>query len=492
MSTQSKIVNKIKQWLQIQEAPLFTAQIQELMTFEGNAYKNRIWYRGDAYELDQFFSDVSRINQSFWGARGTKGLEIRKIHTGLPMVIVNTLTNITIADLNAIIVMQGDSNQYQEIWDAIAVSSNAEKLFKKATKGTLIVGDGAFKVSVNPALGKYPLIEFISGERVEIIYRYGRVFELIFKTSYRDRERNYTLLETYGYGYVTYQLYNADGRQMPLYTIPQTAGLVDVVFDTSHIMAVPMQFFESEKYDGRGASIFEGKSDSFDSLDETVSQWIDALRAGRSKTYIPESLIPRDPDTGALIKPNAFDNRYISIGDDLKETGTNKVSVEQPTIPSENYLESYMTFLDLCMQGVISPSTLGIDVKKLDNAEAQREKEKATLYTRQSIVDALQEIIPKVVQCAINTYRIGNLQSPVTLDVEVSFGGYANPSFEAQIETLSNPNTPMSIEAKVDELWGDRKDETWKANEVSLIKAQQGLMAVPEPALGFGGPGVGV
>ena len=44
---------------------------------------------------------------------------------------------------------------------------------------------------------------------------------------------------------------------------------------------------------------------------------------------------------------------------------------DQPSIPHDSYLASYVTALDLCLQGVISPSTLGIDVKKLDNAEAQ-------------------------------------------------------------------------------------------------------------------------
>ena len=65
--------------------------------------------------------------------------------------------------------------------------------------------------------------------------------------------------------------------------------------------------------------------------------------------------------------------------------------------------------------------------------------------------------------------------------VSVSFGEYANPSFEAVVETLSNPNTPMSIEAKVEEMWGDTKDDEWKANEVKLIKEQTGIVIMDEP-----------
>ena len=156
---------------------------------------------------------------------------------------------------------------------------------------------------------------------------------------------------------------------------------------------MPLKIYESTKWEGRGGSIFDGKLDSFDAFDEAWSQWMDALRAGRARTYIPESYIPRNPETGELLKASAFDNRFIAGDDNMGEGGKNQILTEQPDIPHESYLASYVTALDLCLQGIISPSTLGIDVKKLDNAEAQREKEKATLYTRNAIVEALQEDI---------------------------------------------------------------------------------------------------
>ena len=65
----------------------------------------------------------------------------------------------------------------------------------------------------------------------------------------------------------------------------------------------------------------------------------------------------------------------------------------------------------------------------------------------------------------------------------VTFGEYANPSFEAVVETMSNPNTPMSIEAKVDEMWGSTKNAEWKAEEIRRIKEQIGVVTEEEPAL---------
>ena len=86
------------------------------------------------------------------------------------------------------------------------------------------------------------------------------------------------------------------------------------------------------------------------------------------------------------------------------------IETVQPSIPVESYLGTYMTALDLCLQGLISPSTLGIDVKKLDNADAQREKEKATLYTRNSIVATLQSTLPKLIDSIFKAYDTGEAE----------------------------------------------------------------------------------
>ena len=62
-------------------------------------------------------------------------------------------------------------------------------------------------------------------------------------------------------------------------------------------------------------------------------------------------------------------------------------------------------------------------------------------------------------------------------------GEYANPSFESQVETVGKGRTQgiMSIEAAVDELYGDTKDEDWKSTEVQRIKAQTGVESMQEP-----------
>lgn len=473
----------IRSWLNILPANPYNIQINEMMDFEGHAIRNRIWYRGDGNELEQFYQQSREYadKHKFWASRSTPGMDIRKIHTGLPGLIVRTLSSVVLPDMND---FEFESSEHEKIWKEIEKDNNFRKKMESALKETLFIGDGAFKVTIDTDISDYPILEWYPGDRVEFVYQRDRIREIVFKTPYQEKGRTYVLNERYGYGYILNELYQGE-KLVDITAIKATENLTDVAFDDTIILAVPLMIYESTKYEGRGGSIFDGKIDSFDSLDETWSQWMDALRAGRAKTYIPECLVPHNPETGELISPNPFDNRYFAADGDMREGQKNQVVTEQPVIPHESYLASYVTALDLCLQGVVSPSTLGIDVKKLDNAEAQREKEKTTLYTRNAIVEALQETLPEVVSICINANNILHSQKTEEIEVNIPFGEYANPSFESQVETVAKAKQGgiMSIERCVEELYGDTLDEHCKEEEISRLKAEQGIQDMEEPGV---------
>lgn len=465
--------------------------IYEDYSYKGNANKNLIWYRGNAHELSQFYRNHSQSElglMNFWGATSTKGLEIRKIHTGMPKLIVDKLASITLSDLNNIEFDEKNKAE-SELWDTVYKENNIEKLLLKATKRVLITGDGAFKITFKESISKYPIVEFFSGQDVEYTYEKGRLREIKFYTQYKEKGEIYTLEEIYGYGYIKYKLYKKD-EEASLKDLDATSELEDIVWDTSKpgwnvMLASRFSIFDSENYEGRGASIYDGKTDLFDAYDEAISQWMDAIRKGRTKVYIPDCLIPRDENNGALLKPNPFDNVFVTVGTDMSPDAKNEIKVEQPLIQVEAYLTTCVTLLDAILQGLMSPATLGVDVKKLDNAESQREKEKTTLYTRQSIVDALTETIKDLINVVISADAIQNNKTANIDELEISvvFGEYANPSFEAVVEVTSIPNASMSTETKVEEMWGDTKDEEWKKAEVRRIKEEQGIIMMEEPAI---------
>lgn len=477
------IASKMRSFLKIHTANGKSFNIDELLDFDSNVAVNKIWYRGESYELNQLYKQLDDNQYGFWGSVPTAGIEIRKIHTGLPKIMVNLLSSVVADDMQDV---KFTSEADNTLWQDIAEENTFDTLVKSAINKTLYTGDGAFKISIDTDISQLPIIEFFEADRIKVKRKRGRITEIVFKTAYSKDTNTYILYEHYGKGYIRYELKNSFDKDVELATLEQTAGLNNIEWDGDFILAEYVSFYSSDKFEGRGQSVFDAKRDNFDALDETWSQWIDALRAGRTKTYIPENLIPRNPNTGELLKPNAFDNRFIKLAPSMSENNDGKVSTESANIQHDSYLATYITALDLCLQGLISPSTLGIDNKKLDNAEAQREKEKATLYTRQTIVAELQRVLPALIQSVFYAYQTLNKLPLNDVECDVTFGEYANPSFESQVETVGKAKAQgiMSIEASIDELYGDSRDDEWKKEEVERLKAEQGIVTdMQEPAV---------
>lgn len=479
--------------LTFSQATALNGSISEKLDFNANAFKNRVWYRGDSGELEQLYTKYGISKYGFWGQQAsTPSQSILKFHTGLPSCIVDTLTNISVSDFLG---LTFEDEEDKKLWEEITKDNKLKKLIEKSVKETLYIGDGSYKITFDTSVSQYPIIEFYPGDMVEFITARGRLKEVVFKTPYKSKGKNYVLHEYYGYGYIKNKLFYND-EEVDIDSVPETAGIRDIWFagykedadgnvlsKGEYILAIPSLFFDSPKYEGRGQSIFDKKTDNFMALDEVWSQWLDALRSGRSKTYIPDSLLPKDPTTGKTLTPNYYDNRYIVTESDMREGGKNEISLQQSAIPHESYDSTYITALNQCLIGLISPSTIGIDVKKMDNAEAQREKEKTTLYTRQSIVDALGSNLVSLAKACITAYKEIYMLGGEASECNADFGEYANPSFEAQIETYAKAKQSgiMSYEAIVDGLYGDTKDKDWKEEEVAKLKEQNGIAVLDTP-----------
>lgn len=462
----------IQNWLEIVPAADQTIVLQEKLPRELETLRSQIWYRGDSSELWQFFHQLGPDNASFWSAVPKTKESIRKIHSGLPAIIADTIAYIVSSDLDNTDV---DSPEWEELSDRI----NFQSLVNKCVVNTLVDGDGAFKISVDTGISDYPIIEFIGADKVEYEQSRGIVTAVVFKTEYIEKSKRYFLRERYGIGSIESRLYDSSGNECPLNTVPELADISETVeFSGDYIMAVPVRFFDSKKYSGRGKSIFDGgKSDCFDALDEVISQWWDALRMGRVKQYIPESMIPRAPGNGGLSAPNRFGNDYISTDIPLQERVAPKIEVVQPEIKYEAFVNTYANALLMCLQGLVSPATLGIDVGKMSSAEAQREKKDVTGNTRNIITNALEKALPKLIEAVLKTYDNMQGKAPKNRNIAVSFGEYGAPDFDSRVETVGKASAYgiMSVETQVEELWGSSKDDEWKRSEVKRIMQEKGL-----------------
>ena len=402
--------------------------------------RNKLWYRGDSAELEQYFKKTARWDVEkarFWAA--TAQGSVRKMHSGIVSTVVDRYKDIVLADMDAVTFGEGQL-ETEEIW---------KKIFDGADLNN-VIGEG-----------------------------------IKFYTGYRSGSKELRLEETYGYGYIKYRLYDDYGREVSLKQLPETAHLMDIGIEGDLLLAVPLKIFSSIKYKHRGKALFDGKTDVLDGLDEVISQWMDAIRMGRIKRYIPENLIPRDPVDGKMLPANPFDNDFIAIGDNMAEKSNQQVEISQPQISYEAYVSSYASFLDMVLQGIISPSTLGIDLKKTDNAESQREKEKVTLHVRNKIVDALNETLPELIQVVLQCYDLMCGKAPGEYEPTVKFGEYASPDFDTTVETVGKAKQygVMSLETSVDQLYGDTWTQEEKDAEVERLKTEQGIAELEEPGI---------
>lgn len=473
----------LRNWLQIQPATPNGIVIQEPLDFQASVIRNQIWYRGEAAELEQLYKQLGAQDSTnasrFWAAVPANAMKLRKIHSGLPAILVDTLAYLVKSDMDDV----GFKNGCGETeWKAITEELDFQAAVGQGVAGALKAADGAWKISIDTAVSQYPIVEFYEADRVEYVQSRGYVTGVKFWSDYSDSHKTYRLCEEYGKGYVTYNLYDGNS-EVPLERIPELAELKSVAFYGDFVMAVPFKVFESAKFPGRGKALYESKLDSFDALDEVISQWWDAMRAGRVKKYIPRDLLPVDPKTGNLLPLNDFGSEYITTESLTDENGVSRIDTIQPEIRYEAFLSSYTAALDMCLQGIVSPATLGIDIGKMSSAEAQREKKDVTGYTRNTITGVLEKVLPQLVSTILMVYDLMQGHAPGIYEPSVSFGEYGAPSFDSRVETVNKAaaaNT-MSIETQVDELWGNSKDDEWKANEVIRIKQLRGIEAVDGP-----------
>lgn len=472
----------LKNWLEIAPAQPQTFSMQASSTFETEVMQAKIWYRGDSGELSQFFTQTNRHGRktAFWES-AREGDRIRKIHSGLPAIIADTLAYIVTSDLDRV---DGGCEE----WETLSVGTDFTETVKRGIVRALVCGDGAFKISVDSAVSDMPIVEFIDGDRIELEGTRGVTSAVVFKSVWTHGGEKFTLRESYGKGFIRTRLYDRSEKEVPLSLVPELAGIEpDVVFDGEYTMAVPLKFYDSPKFPGRGKSIFSGgRSDCFDALDEVISQWWDALRAGRVKQYIPESFFPRDPETGFLMPPDTFGNDYITVTPPLTEGVDNqRIDVVQPKIDYQAFVTSYMNALLMCLQGLVSPATLGIDVGKMASADAQREKKDVTGSTRNTITSALETVLPQLVTAMLKTYDNMREIPPREYSPSVSFGEYGAPDFDSRVETVGKAASlgVMSVETQVEELWGSSKGDEWKASEVARIKEEKGIAVLGEPTL---------
>jgi hypothetical protein len=501
MRIQDWIKDKILNYIGVQELPgnpnheRFTlySSTDELRAARTKEYFT--WYRGDSDDILDFFTGAewsefqkspiyNRNKRDYFWVASAKEKNIKRSHSGIPRAIVDTLVNaIGGAEINVDKKHQGLLNEI------IEENSMNDVINQQQIPYTLVGGWGAYKIDVDTDISTNPIISFYTADNVDFIYNKKRLIGIIFKDFFEKDGKRYVLFETRavkkGNSYITYDLFeigrNDELKDCDKTVFPELGELEDKIINgLNKPLAVPCIFFDEVDKDGYGRSIYTGKTDLFDDLDQCISQAANTVRKSTPVEYYPADMLERTK-AGTIKMPERFDRTFLpsplaSMSGDGQQSGELKTT--QPNLNFNQYSDEEHTILGFILTGVLSPATMGIDIAKKDNADAQREKEKITIMTRNNIIARQMKILENLYELSLIMKSYIDNPNFITVpqfNVSVSFDEFANPSFENQLSILGSALNSGSIspEKYIDLLWGDTLTDIEKQQELQYIKSQR-------------------
>lgn len=461
----------------------------------GNSSELLNWYRG---EMTFGFAKNILYNQNsrnyFWSLSASE-CDIKRVHSGLPKAITDTMVaainypNIKVSDAKAISTDAIEKNNEldEKLQNILEKNDFKKKYSQEQMPLTLAMGDGAWKPILDPKFADYPIWQFYDAENVTPYEKYGKVVGLVFKDYYTYNGKNYLKLETRRIVddgcVIEHDLFKlSKSNELVKCDISEVPELRDLktlyIPGFKRIPAVYCKFFTHPIYKNRGWSFFAGKEDLFDMADEIVSQLSQTNRVSTPVEYYSVDILERSPK-GQPILPKKYNRQFIQkegIPNGDGASVNKDIETTQPQLNYEQYISAFKAVLDMILTGKMSPATMGIDVAKKDNADAQREKEKITQMVGESIMDAEEAILKDVCELSLMFQEYldtGNITIQ-DYDIEVKYQDIATPSFNQNLQVLGAARQAGNIsnELYVDLLWGDTKTADEKAEEVKRLEEQ--------------------
>ena len=501
MSVMSKVKNKVMSKLGLVKvnSPLYGERLTFVNDDEAiRLYKvkaNKVWANGDAREklnfytnqisfgfFDNPFYERNELNL-FWSISAREQY-IKRTSSDFANSIINTISNIC-----GVPQITFEKEEYQKIWEEIAKVNNFNVLLSQDIRtNALITGTSVAKINFDTNFMNMPIIENVDAENVSIITNYGQIIAIIFKTFYKYKDNDYVLFETrrkdQENSYIEYELFKKvntnEIKKCDLSEVPDTSKFTNLVFKGVHeILGVPFIYFKNPIYKNYGKGILEGKFTELDNLDqaESVASW--CVRVSTPIEYYSEDVLERRNKNGIPSVPSAFNRQYVkkeTLPNGDGEVNDPSIITTQPKLDIAQYQNEIANIKLSILDGLISPATMGMDMARNNNALAQREKEKITISTRNTINRAEAEALKKLIKIAIATYKFLNSNGVFNIDdemkINIKYDEFANPSFENELPILGNAWNlgQISTEKYVELLWGDKISDEDKAKEVAYLE----------------------
>lgn len=473
-------------------------------TFMGDAEKiiakkvqeNKIWYYGDSNELLNFYTAQDTYGnmenpiynrnkyEYFWGISAEEN-HIKRVHSGVPNAIITTLTNIV-----GVPEISSKNEELNTRIDRVVEKSQLKNMLnQKQLPMTMVCGWGAFKPIIDKNVSDSPLLEWYDGDNVEFVVKHGVIVGVIFKDYYQFNNDNYVFMETRrildGNSRIEYNLYKYDksneAQEVDLHTLKEFQDLNKDGLEIkgyNKVLAIPSIFFYDQNNVNYGRSIFMGKIDLFDELDQDLSQASQTSRVSTPVEYFPVDLIERGKNGEARL-PKVYNRQFIASNSYPNGDGelSGEIHTSQPQLNFTQYNEKCMNDLNLILTGILSPATLGMNMAKDDTAMSQREKEKVSIMTRNNIIKREEKIVSECVKMLLDLQEYmetGAITLQNEYNISVKFDEFATPSFENVGASLIQLLTQGGLSPKmyVEKLYGDSLSDEEKQAEIDYITSR--------------------
>ncbi len=471
-----------------------------------------LWYEGDGDGLLNFYTKQNMFDYNyepfysrnkrnyFWTISSTEG-DIKRTHSGQPRNIVDTLVNI-MPFPQIHIGKVGDMNNPLEVrLSDIIKYSGLKNIYKQEQMPlTMVEGWGCYKINWDLDISDYPILVYYRATNVDFVYKMNKIIGIVFRDYYvTEKDKRYMLEETRRIAndpktgqrmlIIEKELFKANKHnqyveKVDFSEVKQLSDVIDYIeiSNCDILLAEPAIFFkDTSPLGGYGRSIFAGKIDLFDDLDQCLSQESNSIRKSTPIEYIDTEYLERDQN-GLPKQPRAYDRKYTMYRGARDTDGNNKsmpVQTTQPNINFEQYSTAAISILLQILNGIISPATFGIDIAKKDNAEAQREKEKVTIFTRNGITDVETEILDNLCSqllCAYEFMHTGEIKQH-HYDISVQFSEFADDSYENKLQVLGQAYDSEIISDRMfmKKLYGDTLSKEEFEEELKWLKEHHTL-----------------
>lgn len=456
--------------------------------------ESRLWYIGDDSELLNFYTNeklydfnknplYNRNKKNYFWSLSVKECDIKRVHDNLAHDIVDTLVNV-IGNFEA----KSPDHHVKDAIDRILKENSFPVMVNQQEMPlTMAEGYGAFKYTLDKSMSDVPIIEYYGAESVRFIYKRKKLIGVVFVDYYKDdKDRNYVLLETRRVvdrssriEFALYELKRNDLKEVPLDTLPDTKDLPKDGFEIpglNEVLATPTIFFHDAQNPEYGRSIFEGKIGLLDDLDQIRSQASQTVRVSTPVEYYDAESMAFSKN-GTPMPPTAFNRQFVAkepMRDGNGNVRDKSIETTQPNLDFNSYDIAAEAVRNAILSGILSPATMGIDVSRKDNADAQREKEKVTIMTRNNVIARQTEIVRDVLRKCLMLLEF-NQSGQITLkdyQIDVTYDEFANPSFENELQLLAGALQARAItpEMYVEKLYHDTISDERKRRELEYIK----------------------